>query len=182
MQQLDSAFWPNANVIEADTPTLPEVPTKRAVWRIALTAVVGTTAAIALVLGGYLLYDAKATEISNLKQQRQDLSATNETLSAENETLSAQLASTRTELQTTDAKLTKTTATLAATKKDLRKTRRNLAAATKRAEANYSAGFGAGNTAGYSDGRVAGLEQGSDELTCSDDPDAGLPSCYWYDY
>ena len=159
VQQLESAFWPDANVIEADTPTLPEVPTKRTVWRIALTAVVGTIAVIALVLGGYLLYDAKATEISNLKQQRQDLSATNETLSAENETLSAQLASTQRKLQRTEAKLTKTTATLATTKKKLRKTNGNLVAANERAEANYGAGYGAGNSDGYSDGRDAGVQE-----------------------
>jgi septal ring factor EnvC (AmiA/AmiB activator) len=176
-------------VIESATPTLTEVPTKRAVWRIALTAVVGTTAVIALVLGGYLLYNAKATEISNLKQQRQGLSATNETLSAENETLGAenetlngQLDSTRTELRKTDAKLTKTTAKLAATKKDLREMRGDLAAANERADANYSSGYGAGNADGYSDGRDAGVEEASDELTCSDDADAGLPPCYFYDY
>jgi septal ring factor EnvC (AmiA/AmiB activator) len=176
-------------VIESATPTLTEVPTKRAVWRIALTAVVGTVAVIALVLGGYLLYDAKATEISNLKQQRQDLTTTNETLSAENETLNGQLASTRgqlastrTELRKTDAKLTKTTAKLEATKKDLHKMRGDLAAANERADANYSAGYGAGNTDGYSDGRDAGVQEASDELFCSDDPDAGLPACNWYDY
>jgi septal ring factor EnvC (AmiA/AmiB activator) len=169
-------------MIEADTPTLTEVPTKRTVWRIALTAVVGTMAVIALVFGGYLLYDAKATEISNLKQQRQDLSATNETLSGENETLDGQLASTRTELRTTEAKLTKRIAQLKATKKALRRTKTDLAAANKRAVANFSAGYGAGTTDGYSDGRDAGVQEATDEVFCSDDPDAGLPSCYWYDY
>jgi septal ring factor EnvC (AmiA/AmiB activator) len=176
-------------VTESATPPLTEVPTKRAVWRIALTAVAGTTAVIALVLGGYLLYDAKATEISDLKQQRQDLSATNETLSAENETLGAenetlngQLASTRTELRNTDAKLTKTTAKLEATKKDLHKMKGDVAAANERAVANYSSGYGAGNVDGYSDGRDAGVEEASDELTCSDDADAGLPPCNFYDW
>ena len=169
-------------MIEADTPTLTEVPTKRTVWRIALTAVVGTIAVIALVFGGYLLYDAKANEISNLKQQRQDLSATNETLRGENETLDGQLASTRTELRTTESKLTKRIAQLKATKKALRTTKRDLAAANKRAVANFGAGYGAGNTDGYSDGRDAGVQEATDDAYCSDDPDAGLPSCGWYYY
>jgi septal ring factor EnvC (AmiA/AmiB activator) len=147
---------------------LTEVPTKRAVWRIALTAVVGTAAVIALVLGGYLMYHAKATEISNLKQQRQALSATNGTLSAENETLDGQLASARTNLRKTDAKLTKTTEKLEATKKDLREMKGDLAVANERADANYSVGHD------------AGVNDASDQLFCSDDPDAGLPACsFW---
>jgi septal ring factor EnvC (AmiA/AmiB activator) len=176
-------------VIESGTATLPEVPTKRAVWRIALTTAIATTALISLVIGGYMVYDAKTNEISDLKQQRQRLSATNETLSAENETLSAeketlngQLASTRTDLRKTDAKLTKTTARLESTRKDLREMGGDLAAANERADANYSEGYGAGNTDGYSDGRDAGVNEATDELFCSDDPDAGLPACSLYDY
>jgi septal ring factor EnvC (AmiA/AmiB activator) len=174
-------------VTDSATPPLTEVPTKRAVWRIALTAVAGTTAVIALVLGGYLLYDAKATEISNLTQQRQDLSATNETLGAENETLSARLASTRTELQKTDAQLTKTTKSLKATKRDLKGAKRDLAAANERADANYSSGYSEGNADGYSEGNadgyvqgnVDGYSQGAAEGECSNDPDVyWLPYCY----
>jgi flagellar biosynthesis/type III secretory pathway protein FliH len=47
-------------------------------------------------------------------------------------------------------------------------------------------GYTAGNSAGYSSGLTEGVEEGvdkaSDSLTCSDDPDAGLPPCYFYGY
>ena len=47
-------------------------------------------------------------------------------------------------------------------------------------------GYAAGNSAGYSSGHSAGVDEGvdkaSDSLTCSDDPDAGLPPCFIYDY
>jgi hypothetical protein len=155
-------------VSQSATATLPEVPTRRAVWRIALTAVIATTALIGLVIGGYMLYDAKTNEISDLKQQRQHLSATNETLGAEKEkliaangTLSAQLASTRTDLRKTDAQLAKTTKKLKAAKRDLRSTKQDLAAANDRADANYGAGYSAGNTEGYSQGNADGYSQGN---------------------
>jgi len=47
------------------------------------------------------------------------------------------------------------------------------------------AGYSAGNSAGYSSGHSTGVEEGvtkaSDDLTCSDDPDANLPPCFFYD-
>jgi flagellar biosynthesis/type III secretory pathway protein FliH len=47
-------------------------------------------------------------------------------------------------------------------------------------------GYAAGNSAGYSSGHSVGVDEGvdkaSDSLTCSDDPDAGLPPCWIYDY
>jgi hypothetical protein len=141
-----------------------DVPTKRAVWRIMLTAVLGTVAGVALLLGGYVLYHDQATEISRLKEQRQELKATNGTL--------------RTQLATTQTKLGRATRGLTTAKKNLTKQRTALAAANRRATANYNAGYNQGNNAGYSSGQSAGLIQGSDQLTCSDDPDVNwLPYC-----
>jgi hypothetical protein len=63
-------------------------------------------------------------------------------------------------------------------KKNLTKMQKDLVAANQRADANYSAGYSAGNNSGYSSGVSAGLVQGSDSLTCSDDPDVTwLPYC-----
>lgn len=55
-------------------------------------------------------------------------------------------------------------------------------AAERKAQQSYasgqSAGYSSGNAAGYSAGTQDGLVQGSDQLTCSDDPDVGwLPYC-----
>lgn len=141
-----------------------DVPTKQAVWRIMLMAVIGTVVGIALLLGGYLLYHDKATEISQLKEQRQELRTTNGTL--------------RTQLGATQTKLGTATRNLTTAKKNLTKQRTALGAANRRATANYSAGYSQGNSAGYSSGQSAGLIQGSDQLTCSDDPDVNwLPYC-----
>jgi hypothetical protein len=48
-------------------------------------------------------------------------------------------------------------------------------------EAGYSAGNSAGFSSGHSTGVEEGIEEASDELTCSDDPDADLPPCFFYD-
>jgi hypothetical protein len=152
---------------------LVEVPTKRAVWRIVLTVVAATTVLIALVVGSYMVYDAKTTEISQLKKQRQSLRATNGTLSNK-------LAIAATSLHTANVKLTKSTNAFTLTKKNLTRMRKDLLAANDRANANYDLGYSAGSSNGYSSGRDAGLIQGSDQLSCSDDPDVTwLPACNW---
>ena len=152
---------------------LVEVPTKRAVWGIVLTVVASTTALIALVVGGYMVYDAMSTEISHLKKERQSLRATNETLSDK-------LAIVAASLQTTNVKLAKSTKAFTLTKTNLTKMRKDLLAANDRANSNYDLGYSAGSSNGYSSGRDAGLVQGSDQLSCSDDPDVTwLPACNW---
>jgi len=46
-----------------------------------------------------------------------------------------------------------------------------------------STGYSAGTTAGFNSGKVAGVDEGiekaSDDLICSDDPDANLPPCFF---
>jgi hypothetical protein len=150
-----------------------EVPTKRAVWRIVLTVVAATTILIALVVGSYLVYDAKTTEITQLTKERQSLRAANETLSSK-------LAIAATSLHTANAKLAKSTKAYTLTKTNLTRMRKDLIAANDRANATYDLGYTAGSTNGYSSGRQAGLVQGSDQLACSDDPDVTwLPACNW---
>lgn len=176
-------------VIDSASATLVEAPSKWAVVRVAVAATIATVALIALVGGAYMVYDAKTTEISQLKQDGQHLRAANETLTTKNETLRGQLATTHSTLRNTNAKLTTTTKKLRVTKKAVTKLRGDLGAANERAVANYGAGYsqgnsegyGAGNSAGYSSGHEAGLVDGSDSLTCSDDPDVTwLPACYDY--
>ena len=150
---------------------LVEIPTKRTVWRIVLTAVSATILLVALVIGGYAVYHAKTTEISHLKKQREHLRATNARLAG-------QLATTRIKLRRTNVKLAKATTGLTLAKKNLTLQRTQLAAANKRADENYNAGFSSGNSAGYSSGRDAGIVVASDELACSDDYDVTwLPAC-----
>ncbi|HMI99251.1 MAG TPA: hypothetical protein VK488_05405 [Gaiellaceae bacterium] len=151
---------------------LADVPTKRAVWRIVLTAVIATLVLIGLTVGGYALYHQKTTEISHLKNERNGLLAANAALSS-------RLATTHAKLGKANLKLTKTTKGLIRAKKNLTKLGKDLAAANELAAANYSAGYGAGNSSGYSSGVSVGLVQGSDQLACSDDPDVTwLPYCY----
>jgi peptidoglycan hydrolase CwlO-like protein len=157
--------------MESQSATLVEVPTKRVVWRIVLTAVTATVVLIALFVGGYALYHDKTSEISQLKGQRQALQSTTATLSGD-------LATTRIKLRRQNGKLTSALKSLTRAKKNLTKMRQDVVAANERAVANYSAGYGAGNSEGYSSGRSAGLYEGSDELTCSDDFSVGwLPAC-----
>jgi hypothetical protein len=142
------------------------------VWRIVLTALAAMILLVAMGLGGFVVYHDKTTKISHLQTQRQHLLATNGTLSSQ--------------LVITQAKLRTAARSFTLTKKNLTKMRKDLAAANERANANYSAGwdagntagYGAGNSAGYSSGRSAGLVQASDQLSCSDDPDVTwLPYC-----
>jgi hypothetical protein len=150
---------------------LAVVPTRRAVWRIVLTAVTATLVLIGLTVGGYALYHEKTTEVSSLKTERNNLRATSAALSI-------RLATTHAKLGRANLKLTKTTKGLMRAKKNLTKLGKDLAAANERADANYSAGYGAGSSTGYSSGVSAGLVQGSDQLACSDDPDVTwLPYC-----
>jgi hypothetical protein len=152
---------------------LMEVPTKRAVWRIVLTAVAGTVILLGLVAGGYVVYHDKTTEISHLRGQR-------ESLRAANTVLGARLATTNGKLAKANLKLTNATKGLSRAKKNLTKLGKNLAAANARADANYSSGYSAGSNAGYSTGVSAGLVRGSDQLSCSDDSDVyWLPACNW---
>jgi hypothetical protein len=151
--------------------TLVEVPTKRTVWRIVLTAVGATLLLGALVVGSYAVYHDKTTEISDLTKQRERLRATNATLGG-------QLATTGIKLRRTSAKLTKATTGLTLAKKNLTLQRKQLVAANKRADENYNAGYSSGSSAGYSSGRDAGIVVASDELACSDDTDViWLPAC-----
>jgi peptidoglycan hydrolase CwlO-like protein len=146
-----------------------------------LTAVAATVALMALAAGGYALYHNQTTEISHLKNQRQNLQATNTALSS-------QLTTMRGKLRRANLKPTNTTKGLLLAKRNLTKLRKdvaaaneradNVAAANERADANYSAGYSTGNDQGYSSGRSAGLVAGSDSLLCSDDPDVTwLPYC-----
>jgi septal ring factor EnvC (AmiA/AmiB activator) len=159
--------------------TLVEVPTKRTVWRIVLTAVSATILLAALVVGGYAVYHDKTTEVSHLKTQLEQLRATNATLGG-------QLATTRTTLRRRNVKLTAATTGLTQAKRNLTRQRNQLAAANERADASYnsgyssgsSAGYSSGSSAGYSSGRSAGMVEASDELACSDDLDVTwLPLC-----
>lgn len=160
-----SALFPSYAVTG---PQPLEAPTKRAVWRIVLTAIAATVVVIGLAVGGYVLYHDKTSEISELKNQRDNLRATNAHLSG-------QLTDTRLRLRRANLKLTNTTKGLLLAKKNLTKLRKDLVAADARADANFGAGYSAGNNQGYSSGLVAG----SDSLTCSDDPDVTwLPYCY----
>lgn len=166
---------------ESVAPQFVEVPTKRAVWRIVLTVVAATIAVIALALGGYLFYAHKTTEISHLKKERQHLRATNDTLRSTNETLSSKVVITATSLHTAKVKLAKSTKAFSLTKKNLTKMRKDLIAANELADANYDLGYKDGSTTGYDSGRSAGLVQGSDSLTFSDDADVTwLPACSDY--
>ena len=165
-------------LMESQAVALVEVPTKRAVWRIVLTAVTATILVFAFLIGGYAVYHDKTTEISHLNKQREQLRATNATLGS-------QLAATRTKLRKTNVNLTAATTGLAQAKRNLTRQRNELtrqrselAAANERADANYSSGYNSGSSEGYSSGRSAGLVEGSDQLACSDDPDViWLPYC-----
>jgi hypothetical protein len=155
-----------------------DLPTKRAVWRIVLTAVVSTVVLLSLVVGGFLVYRTMTDEISALKTDRTQLRRTNAALTHENSTLSGDLAQTRVTLRKTNAKLAKTWKGLVAARKSVTGLRKDVEAANARATANYGAGFSAGTNEGYSSGHTDGLVQGSDELACSDDPDVTwLPFC-----
>ena len=157
-----------------------EVPTKRAVWRIALTAVAVTIALVGLVGGGYAVYHDKTTEISSLTEQRESLTEERDSLQVANAGLSSRLATTRGKLDRANHRLTNKTKGLIRAKRNLTKLGKDLAAANARADANYSAGYSSGSSAGYSSGVSAGIVQGSDSLTCSDDADVyWLPACNW---
>jgi hypothetical protein len=156
-------------------PLLEEMPSRRTIWRIVLTAVAATILVMALGAGAFLVYHDKTTEISDLTAQREGLEATSVNLRG-------QLTRAEKRLRTSNAKLRTNSVRLARAKRNLTKIRKDLAAANQRAEANYSAGYNAGNStgfdSGYSSGRDAGLVQGSDDLACSDDPDVTwLPAC-----
>jgi cell division protein FtsB len=155
-----------------------DLPTKRAVWRIVLTAVVSTVVLLSLIVGGFLVYRTMTDEISALKSDRTQLQRTNAALTHENSTLSGDLAQKRVTLRKTNAKLAKTWKGLVAARKSVTGLRKDVEAANARATANYGAGFSAGTSEGYSSGHTDGIVQGSDELVCSDDPDVTwLPFC-----
>jgi hypothetical protein len=157
-----------------------DVPTKRAVWRIALTAAAATIALVGLVGGGYAFYHDKTTEISSLTEQRDSLTEQRDRLQVSNAGLSTRLAATRGKLDRANFRLTNKTKGLIRAKRNLTKLGKDLAAANARADANYSAGYSSGSSSGYSSGVSAGLVQGSDSLTCSDDSDVyWLPACDW---
>ena len=157
-------------MLEHEAATLGSPPTKRAVWRIVFAAVFATVLAFGRPRQLHH-YHSKTNEISNLKSERQHLLAANAALGH-------QVALTRAKLTRANLKLTKQTKRLLATKKALTQMNKNLVAANARASANYSAGYSAGNDSGYSSGVDAGLVEGSDSLTCSDDPDVTwLPYC-----
>jgi hypothetical protein len=157
-----------------------EVPTKRAVWRIALTSVAVTIALVGLVGGGYAFYHDKTTEISSLSEQRDSLTDQRESLQATNAGLTNRLTTTRGKLKRANFRLTNKTKGLIRAKRNLTKLGKDLAAANARADANYSAGYSSGSSEGYSSGVSAGIVQGSDSLNCSDDADVyWLPACNW---
>jgi septal ring factor EnvC (AmiA/AmiB activator) len=148
---------------------------KRAMWKIALAAVLATVLVIGAVGGGYAIYHNMSNQISDLKTEGQQLRATNTTLST-------QMKATQVKLSRTNSKLTVSRKQLTRTKANLTKLSKDLDEANARADANYGSGYSAGNSAGYDAGNVSGyssgLQAGSDELTCSDDPDAyWLPAC-----
>jgi outer membrane murein-binding lipoprotein Lpp len=152
-------------------PPAITAPGRRRVWPIVLFSVLLTVLFVALAGGGYAAYHSKTNQVSQLKAQRDDLQTTNAALTT-------QLATARGKLHRANARLTKTTKGLMHAKKNLTKMQKDLVAANQRADANYSAGYSAGNNSGYSSGVSAGLVQGSDSLTCSDDPDVTwLPYC-----
>ena len=162
-----------------DVTTL-EVPTKHAVWRIALTAAAVTIALVGLVGGGYAFYHDKTTEISSLSEQRDGLTEQRDSLQVANAGLSTRLATTSGKLDRANFRLTNKTKGLIRAKRNLTKLGKDLAAANARADANYSAGYSSGSSEGYSSGVSAGIVQGSDSLTCSDDADVyWLPACNW---
>jgi Tfp pilus assembly protein PilX len=134
------------------------------VWRIVALAILATLVVVGLGIGGYTVYRDKTNQIANLKSQRLHLQANNAAL--------------KSELSDTKADLAKANTGLAKAKKNLTTLNKNLVAANKRAADNYNVGYSAGSDAGYSSGREAGLVAGSDQLTCSDDPDVTwLPYC-----
>jgi hypothetical protein len=154
-----------------DTTTRADVPTTRAVWKIVLTVVFGTLLVVALAGGAFAAYHDKTNEVSQLKRERTNLRATNAALTT-------QLTTAHAKLVRANAKLTRTTSGLLRAKRNLTKMHGDLVAANEWADANYSSGYSAGNSEGYSSGVSAGLVQGSDQLTCSDDPDVyWLPAC-----
>jgi cell division protein FtsB len=145
-------------------------------WRIALAAVLGTVLVLGLIAAGYAVYHQKANQISQLEGQGQQLRATNATLYK-------QLRDTRVKLVTANTTVTTTQKHLTRAKTSLTKMSKELGTANQRADANYNSGVSAGNSAGYvagnSSGYESGLTAGSDQLTCSDDPDVyWLPACY----
>jgi outer membrane murein-binding lipoprotein Lpp len=149
------------------------------VWPIVTLAVLLTVLFAALAGGGYTAYHSKSNEVSRLEAQRDSLQTTDRVLHG-------QLTAARGKLHRANARLTRTTKAMLRAKKNLTKMQKDLVAANQRADANFSAGYGAGNSAGYdagnsagySSGVDAGLRQGSDSLTCSDDPDVNwLPYC-----
>jgi outer membrane murein-binding lipoprotein Lpp len=146
-------------------------PARRRVWPIVLFSVLLTALLLALAGGGYAAYHSKTNQVSELKAQRDDLQTTSAVLTR-------QLATARGKLHRANARLTATAKGLNLAKKNLTKMQKDLVAANERADANYNAGYGAGNSSGYSSGVSAGLVEGSDSLTCSDDPDVDwLPYC-----
>jgi hypothetical protein len=172
-----------AELVAGQQPTLVapvqvQVPTRRTVWRIVVSAVGGTVLMLALAVAAYSVYHQQSTEISSLKRERQQLLA-------EKASVQRQLVETRQELATVQASLGKTKAKLATStrrfslaKQNLTKLSKDLRAANARSAANYSAGYSAGTNEGYSTGHNAGLVDASDSLTCSDDPDVTwLPYC-----
>jgi uncharacterized protein HemX len=164
--------------------TAPVDPlTKRAMWKIALAAVLAVVLVLGAVGGGYAIYHNKTNQISDLKAERQHLRAEGQHLRATNATLSTQMKATQVKLTSANSKLTVSTKQLARTKANLTKLSKDLAAANQRADANYGSGYSAGNSAGYDAGNASGyssgLAAGSDQLTCSDDSDVyWLPACY----
>jgi peptidoglycan hydrolase CwlO-like protein len=148
---------------------------KRAMWKIALAAVLATVLVLGAVGGGYAIYHNMTNQISDLKAEAQHLRATNTSLST-------QMKATQVKLTHTNSKLTVSRKQLTRTKANLTKLSKDLDEANQRADANYTSGYSEGNSAGYDAGNASGyssgLTAGSDELTCSDDPDAyWLPAC-----
>jgi peptidoglycan hydrolase CwlO-like protein len=163
--------------------TVPVDPlTKRAMWKIALAAVLAAVLLLGAVAGGYAVYHEKTTQISDLKAEGQHLRAEGQHLRATNTALYKQMKATQAKLGRANSKLTVSRKQLTRTKANLTKLSKDLAAANQRADANYSAGYSAGNSAGYEQGNASGyssgLSAGSDQLTCSDDVDVyWLPAC-----
>jgi hypothetical protein len=116
----------NGVEMESHAPAVFEVPTRRTIWRIAVSAVAATVLLIAIVLGAYAVYHAKTSDISRLEGERTNLrsevsglEAQGRKLQAANLALHDQLDGTRVKLRKTNVKLVKATRNLTLANKNL---------------------------------------------------------------
>lgn len=133
---------------------------KRTILAVVL-AVLLTLLVVGALVGGFLAYNGKRNEVSDLRQERSSLEAKNQRLltklgRSEKETKAA-----HEDLRTLNRKL--------------RKARSDLVAAKKDASAQYGAGFSAGTSTGYSAGADDSYNSG-----WNDGWDVGYDSAYNY--